>query len=257
MKTAPIRFAMFLFFLLLSSGAIAQPAQKKVFIQGEVLDSATREPVGNLPIQLYIRKGKEMEVVAETSSNSAGNFSFEQMIDDTVQVGPTTFPITAGGRGYHLTGVEMPLHPVKTISYEAMRGNIYVAKPKPVTYNYGNYQEQKKQAVQVEGMITDSATGQPLGGVKVRALLWDNLLFETQTLENGHFISDTLQLTFSEATTVFFEVEKEGYTTGPKNTRIMPRVTKSGSTISDGMIHFTARLVSKKKSVHLVPHEDH
>lgn len=234
-----------------------QPGMKMVFFDGYVLDSLDTKPVANVAVQLLKMQGDSILFSAESVSNRYGQFSIQLNLPEKQPVHPSDYVFAAIHSGYTLGRIDMPDQPIRTVTYEAFRGTIYVTpkrpKPAPVyTYN------ERAADVQLTGLVLDSLNNKPLQGAQVKIYLGTRLLIDTRTTDDGAFISGKMRMTPSQADSLRMEVTAKFYRTGKikkqfrsfsgKGSRYFPE--------ENPVINFTALMTDERNGVQLIPVKD-
>lgn len=232
---------------------------KTVFFDGYVLDSLDTKPIANVAIQLMkMQDDTTVLWTRESVSNRYGQFSFQLTVPDTQVVRSGDYRFTAVHGGYLLNRIDMPEKPIKTVTYEAFRGTIYLTPKRRQTVSVVYTMNERAADVRFTGLVLDSASNKPLQAAQVKVFLGKKMLFEARTREDGGFMSGTMSMTPSQADSLTLEVNAKYYRVG-KTTKQFAAFTGKGSRYfseSKPLINFTALMTDEKDGVQLVPVDD-
>jgi 5-hydroxyisourate hydrolase-like protein (transthyretin family) len=250
-----LRKLVFFAAMLAAASAMAQePGMKTVFIDGYVLDSLDSKPVGNVAMQLVKMDGDSVTWTRESVSNRYGQFSFQLVVPEKQIVRPADFKFAAVHSGYTLSRIDMPETPIRTATYEAFRGTIYLTpgRPKPAPVNTIS---EKAADVRFAGIVIDSLNSKPLQGAQVKIFLGTKLLLDTRTPEDGAFVSGKVRLTPSQADSLTMEVTARFYRTGKIKKQFRSFNGKGNRYFPEEkpVINFTALLSDERNGVQLIP----
>lgn len=241
--------------------AVIAPAQhqgmKTVFFDGYVLDSLDTQPIGNVAMQLVKMKGDSIISISESVSNRYGQFSFQLNLPEKEPVHPSDYKFAAVHSGYTLSRIDFPETPIRTATFEAFRGTIYLTpksrKPAPV-YTY----RERAADVRLSGIVLDSLNSKPLQGAQVKIYLGTQLLLDTRTPEDGAFVSGTIRMTPSQADSLRMEVTARFYRTGKIKKQFRSFSGKGDRYFPEEkpVINFTALMTDERNGVQLIPVDD-
>lgn len=243
--------------LAASAASAQQQGMKMVFFDGYVLDSMDTQPVANVAVQLLKMKGDSILFSAESVSNRYGQFSIQLNLPEKEPVHPSDYVFAAIHSGYTLSRVDMPDLPIRTVTYEAFRGTIYVnpkrARPAPVV----RYSERAAD-VRLSGLVLDSLNNKPLQGAQVKIFLGTNVLLDTRTTSDGAFVSGKINMTPSQADSLRMEVTAKFYRTGKIKKQFRSFSGKGNRYFPEEnpVINFTALMTDERNGVQLIPVND-
>ncbi len=190
----------------------------------------------------------------ESVSNRYGQFSFQLTVPEKQTVHPADFKFAAVHSGYTLSRIDMPETPIRTVTFEAFRGTIYLTPKRPKAAPVYTYNERAAD-VRFSGLVLDSLNSKPLQGAQVKIYLGTKLLLDTRTLEDGAFISGTIRMTPSQADSLRMEVTAQFYRTGKIKKQFRSFSGKGSRSFSEDkpVINFTALMVDERNGVQLIP----
>lgn len=230
------------------------PGMKMVFFDGYVLDSLDTKPVANVAVQLLKMQGDSILFSAESVSNRYGQFSIQLNVPEKEPVHPSDYVFAAIHSGYTFSRIDMPDQPIRTVTYEAFRGTIYITPKRPKAPPVYQFNERAAD-VRLSGLVLDSLNSKPLQGAQVKIYLGTKLLLDTRTLEDGGFLSGTINMTPSQADSLRMEVTAKFYRTGKIKKQFRSFSGKGSRSFSEDkpVINFTALMVDERNGVQLIP----
>lgn len=233
------------------------PGMKLVFFDGYVVDSLDTQPIPNVAMQLVKMEGDSILFISESVSNRYGQFSFQLNLPEKMPVHPSDYKFAVVHSGYTLSRIDMPETPIKTVTFEAFRGTIYLTPKRPKAPPVYQFNERAAN-VQLSGLVLDSLNNKPLQGAQVKIYLGTKLLLDTRTLEDGAFLSGTINMTPSQADSLRMEVTAKFYRTGKIKKQFQSFSGKGSRYFSETkpVINFTALMSDERNGVQLIPVDD-
>lgn len=241
--------------------AVLVPAQqqgmKTVFFDGYVVDSLDTKPISNVALQLVKVEGDSIISISESVSNRFGQFSFQLNLPEKEPVHPSDYKFAVVHSGYTLSRIDFPEIPIRTVTYEAFRGTIYLTPKRPKATPVYNYSERAAD-VRISGLVLDSLNNKPLQGAQVKIYLGTQLLLDTRTPEDGAFVSGTIRMTPSQADSLRMEVTARFYRTGKIKKQFRSFSGKGSRYFPEEkpVINFTALMTDERNGVQLIPVDD-